>query len=309
MAVYTDTYYNHFTGKYHGEDSPMHREQNYLLRYTKHLPSYSYDLENMTIAYYYKGHGDILWKDRRQTLKDDCFLVTNPIGDDWFYDNKDIGKRLDTFCVVVTPALKKQFEKYYLGRSCHLLDDPFTSINDELIFIERAFSANHYPVGLLLKNFFESSNTEQFESLNAEEIVITVLNGLYNNHITAYRLARRIPSKKSSTRLETLKRLLVAREYIHDNLHSKVSLDELTRVSSLSKFHLFESFKCVFRKTPHQYANHVKLEKAKELLINGQYSVGHVAVMLGFSDIYSFSRLFKNKYSVPPSLIGKHTIP
>jgi len=155
MSLYTDTYYNHFTGKYHGEDSPLYSDQAYLLRYTKNLPSYTYDLENMTIGYYAKGHGDILWKNRRQTLKDDSFLVTNPTDDDWFYDNKGSNKRLDTFCVVVTPELKKQFEKYSFSRSGQLLDDPFTLIPNELFFMEKTFSADHYPVGQLLKNFFQ----------------------------------------------------------------------------------------------------------------------------------------------------------
>jgi len=142
-------------------------------------------------------------------------------------------------------------------------------------------------------------------TLDAEEMVITVLNSLYNNQITAYRLAKRIPSKKDSTRLETLKRLIIAREYLHDNLDSKVSLDELTNVSSLSKFHLFESFRCVFGKTPHQYANAIKLERAKELLLTGTHSVNQVAFTLGFADIPSFSKLFKKKYKVSPSLLNK----
>ncbi len=301
MSTYIDTYYNHFTRKCHGEDVPMVNDQAYLLRYKKNLSSYRYDLENMTIGYYHKGHGDILWKNRRQVLKDNSFLVTNPTENDWYYDNKGSSKRLDTFCIVVTPDLKKQFETYSLCRKKHLLDDPFTPTNEELIFLERTFSAEHYPVGQLLKYFYEASNTEQFAFLDAEEIVVTVLNSLYNNQMTAYRMARRIPAKKNSTKLETLKRLLVAREYIHENITAKVSLDELAMTSSLSKFHLFESFKYFFGKTPHQYANNVKLIKAKELLMNNQNSVSHIALALGFADVHSFSKLFKKKYRVSPS--------
>lgn len=305
MNTYIDTYYNHFTGKCHGEDIPLVHDQAYLLRYTKNLPSYRYDLENMTIGYYKKGHGEVLWNNHRQTIKDDSFLVTNPTEEDWFYDNKGMNKRLDTFCVVVTPALKKQFETYGLCRKTRLLDDPFTSVDQELIFLEKTFSAGHYPVGQMLKYFYAISNTEQFEFLDAEEIVITVLNSLYNNQMTAYRLAKRIPAKKNSTKLETLKRLLVAREYIHENINSKVSLDELAVTSSLSKFHLFESFKYVFGKTPHQYANNVKLIKARDLLMKRQDSVSHVAFMLGFADVHSFSKLFKKKYQVSPSCFMK----
>lgn len=136
-------------------------------------------------------------------------------------------------------------------------------------------------------------------------MAMAVLNSLYNNQFRAYRLAGSIAAKKRSTQVETFKRLLVAREYIHDNLDKKVVFDELVVISCLSKFHLYNSFKAVFGKTPHQYANYIKLLKAKELLMAKNSSVSEVSADLGFGDVHGFSKLFKKFYHFSPSAYAR----
>lgn len=78
-------------------------------------------------------------------------------------------------------------------------------------------------------------------------------------------------------------------------------MDQLCHVSSLSKFHLYDSFKKAFGKTPHQYINRLKLAKAKELVQYGGLSVSEISDLLGFSDQSVFSKVFKKAYGHPPS--------
>ena len=55
--------------------------------------------------------------------------------------------------------------------------------------------------------------------------------------------------------------------------------------------------------------DHAGLEKARELLEGGyQGSIQEVAALVGYDDAYHFSKLFKKKYDVPPSKIGKGTV-
>ena len=44
-----------------------------------------------------------------------------------------------------------------------------------------------------------------------------------------------------------------------------------------------------------------KLEKAKELIFSGKYSLTEIAEKLGYSSIYAFSKAFKKQYGNPPS--------
>ena len=45
--------------------------------------------------------------------------------------------------------------------------------------------------------------------------------------------------------------------------------------------------------SPVKYVTALRLDHAKELLITGQYSVGEVAELCGFENVYYFSAVFK----------------
>ena len=52
---------------------------------------------------------------------------------------------------------------------------------------------------------------------------------------------------------------------------------------------------------PQQYLIGVRMKKALELLREERYTVSMVAVSVGYDDLFTFSRCFKNHYGVPPS--------
>ena len=303
--LYQDKYYDHFAQKISFNPPVFEKEVNYMMRFSAPLKSYNYKDNNLVVIYFKKGHGSIEWYNKRQLINDDTFIVTNP-SDGWLYLNEKEGS-IDVLSMVITEYLKKEFYAYHTVNQSVFLDNPLYTSNDDRPFIESAFAASHYPSGRLLKNIYAGSLEKEFEFSDAQELTIAALNALHKDQKRAYRFADCINVKKQSTKLETLKRLLIAREYIHDNLDTKVSLEELSKISCLSKFHLFNSFKTVFGKTPHQYSNTVKLLKAKELLSTDNFLVGTVSTMIGFNDVHSFSKLFKKKFGVPPSsLISKN---
>ncbi len=59
-------------------------------------------------------------------------------------------------------------------------------------------------------------------------------------------------------------------------------------------------FKKIYAATPKEYIIENKMQKAKELLASGRYNVGEVAYMIGYDDIFYFSKLFKRKMGKSP---------
>jgi transcriptional regulator GlxA family with amidase domain len=53
--------------------------------------------------------------------------------------------------------------------------------------------------------------------------------------------------------------------------------------------------------SPGQYHLHLRLMRAKELLLATDMSIKQVAYETGFESIHYFSRLYKSKMGVPPS--------
>ena len=94
----------------------------------------------------------------------------------------------------------------------------------------------------------------------------------------------------------TNEKLNIVKEYIMQNYSSKISLDELSYVSGLSKNHLIREYKKKFAITPVAFLNEFRIKKAKMFLSSGCYSVKAVSVKVGFSDTNYFCRVFR-KYS------------
>lgn len=52
--------------------------------------------------------------------------------------------------------------------------------------------------------------------------------------------------------------------------------------------------------TPNAYLNHVRIEKAMELLINTQYRVIDIALQTGYTNGSSFTRAFRRSVGLSP---------
>ncbi len=64
-------------------------------------------------------------------------------------------------------------------------------------------------------------------------------------------------------------------------------------------------FRLKYNTTPHAYVTELRLERALELLSTNLYSITDIANMCGYTDIFYFSRVFKNRYGVPPGKYRK----
>jgi AraC-like DNA-binding protein len=91
-----------------------------------------------------------------------------------------------------------------------------------------------------------------------------------------------------------------ARDLLHDRINEPVNLSELCHAANLSRFHLVRSFTREIGLPPHAYQIHMRIERARRLLLNGIPS-SQVASAMGFSDQSHFTRHFKNIMHVSPS--------
>jgi AraC family transcriptional regulator len=110
-----------------------------------------------------------------------------------------------------------------------------------------------------------------------------------------------LSTAKLATREEILRRLHLATDFIYGYYSSDLSLDDLSKVAMLSKFHFLRAFKQAFGVAPHKFLNNVRMEKAKDLL-KSDLEIAAIGKMVGINDSSSFSRLFKNEIGVYPSI-------
>ncbi len=89
-------------------------------------------------------------------------------------------------------------------------------------------------------------------------------------------------------------------EYIVINFNQKFSIQNVANYCNISPSYLRKLFKEVTGITIMEYREQLRIKKAKRLLYNGEHQIKEIASILGYSDVYHFTRNFKNATGVTP---------
>lgn len=91
-----------------------------------------------------------------------------------------------------------------------------------------------------------------------------------------------------------------AKELITSNLAGGLSMASLADACGLSRSHFSRAFHGSTGMSPHQWLTRMRIERAKELLVNHR-SITAIALDCGFADLAHFSRVFARLVGAPPS--------
>lgn len=89
-------------------------------------------------------------------------------------------------------------------------------------------------------------------------------------------------------------------DFMHKNLAKPLRLGDLAKVAGLSPGHYGMLFRQSRDHSPVDYFNRLRIQKACELLKTTDASVAQIGELVGFSDPYYFSRLFKKHMGLSP---------
>ena len=106
----------------------------------------------------------------------------------------------------------------------------------------------------------------------------------------------------NSDKMENIKRAL---EYIHKNFNRKIRINDLARLSNMSEGHFCRFFKRLVRKTPVEYINYYRVNRAVKLLENEDAKIIEIAMDVGFDSFSYFISMFKRYMKCTPSQYRK----
>jgi AraC family transcriptional regulator of arabinose operon len=122
-----------------------------------------------------------------------------------------------------------------------------------------------------------------------------ILRNLFENFILA--LARHAFHK--SKRLAPAS-LLAVRAYVEQHFTERLRLGQLAKRAGLSEPHLCTEFRRYFGIPVIQYVLQLRMNQATYLLRDHNRRIGEIALMLGYPDLYTFSKMFKHYIGVSP---------
>lgn len=93
--------------------------------------------------------------------------------------------------------------------------------------------------------------------------------------------------------------------YINEHFAEKITLEELAKVTSLSKTYLSKSFKKFIGQSLFEYIQQTRVQHAGYLLQTSQKSITQIALESGFETLSYFNRIFKKYYHISPGQFRK----
>lgn len=223
------------------------------------------------------------------------------------------GKRKDRKCWAI--LIKYEGETVYTYNEKKLLSDAYHLValpkgcsyewectkSGHLYTIEFECDATYpEPIGISVKN--SDKILKMFKELEYKrnlQTPTTEIESIRDTYSILIALTKSAP--KQYVPNEKQKKIAPALEYISQNYNKSITNDELASVAGLSTVYFRKLFTDVCGVSPITYAHNLRIEKAKEMLKSDYGVLSDVAISLGYSSIYDFSRDFKNHVGVSPS--------
>ena len=111
-------------------------------------------------------------------------------------------------------------------------------------------------------------------------------------------ICRAIRDQKEDQSNSAVKKAMV---YIQENYSKDISLDDVSGQVNISPYYFSKIFKEETGENFIEYLTRVRIDKAKELLVDENVSVKEAGIKSGYSDPNYFSRIFKKQMDMTPS--------
>ncbi len=134
------------------------------------------------------------------------------------------------------------------------------------------------------------------------EAVVKMLE-IFAKHISE--IASRLSVSPDLNEPEGIKK---SRKYINKHSDERISLDDVASIANMSASHFCRVFKKATDMNFSDYLSRVRIEKAKKMLLESNFTMTHVAYDTGFNSVTDFNRTFKKVTGETPTNFKKMSI-
>lgn len=127
-------------------------------------------------------------------------------------------------------------------------------------------------------------------------------------YLSRTHMSESLSKKDTAQRQHRLLRFNQVLFYIDENYSRPITNKELADIMYMSVGHFSYLFNETIGMAPQKYIAHLRLEKAKELLLSKKYSTTQVASMVGYQDYNHFGRQFKKLFFCTPQEMLKQNV-
>lgn len=168
----------------------------------------------------------------------------------------------------------------------------------DLALIDPRFARDEAFEGLASALFDSVAAGAERDSLWLDSLGAAIVARVIERWSNASELARAYAGKHSGGLAPHQVRDL--KQYLHDNIAEKLTLQDMADRLGLSVFHFARSFKTTVGLPPYTYLAKLRLDHARMLMHRGRRSVPEIASQVGHDDVVHFARAFRKEFGLTP---------
>ena len=170
---------------------------------------------------------------------------------------------------------------------------------------QRLQNVNKVPITFeyrqILDEIFETNIHSPISNLILQNRILLLTEKFLNTFLEK-RYSINSAGRKVKEKEKDIKALQEVESILSSNdLEKFPSIEVLSRTAMMSSTKLKTKFKSVYGMKLYEFYNRNRLEKAKEMLQSGKYSVKEVGHDIGFSNLSNFAKAFRKEFGILPN--------
>jgi AraC-like DNA-binding protein len=158
----------------------------------------------------------------------------------------------------------------------------------------------------MLEDIFTADRQSPLHHLLLQNRILMLSEKFLNTFLTKAPLLKEAGGLKQRDKEKDIEALKDVERILSNNKLDKFpSIDILSKTAMMSSTKLKTKFKQIYGMKLYEFYNRNRLEKAKEMLQTGKYSVKQVGLNIGFSNLSNFAKAFKKEFGILPKEILK----
>ncbi len=270
-------------------DTVINIEHLVTVHYFEYSKNYIFEGERhdfWEFLYVDKGEVQVMADERKFILQQGEMIFHKP--NEWHtvYANGKVAPNLVVIAFDCHSEAMSHFENKVIT-----LENNFKSyLGDIIREAKNAYSSNLAVPGL--KQYKRRKNSkfgsEQLIKLYLELLLIELIRN--ENHLQI--ITRTSPHIREYVQEEKVNIII---NFLKDNLHESLTLNDISRETLLSKSSLQKLFKENMNMSIMEYFKQLKIKEAKVLIRENNHNFTEISEILGYNSIHYFSRIFKNE--------------
>jgi len=256
--------------------------------------------KNFSIKYVMEGDELYRLKEQDYTVHSGQYLLCNA-----YCEGKVIiesKSQVKGICIDLDSDLLSEVVASFIAPDTNISDLSLDKYFNSVDFIEQLYEAKTSQLGIQLQELDTILKKKPHNEYSFNrEFFYKLSEGIISDYIPVVRQFQSIRSIKSETKKDLLRKLSKGKSFIDNHYFLDIDVSMVAVESNISQYHFFRLFKDVYGVSPYQYIKQKRMLKANDIMKKNRLPLAQLAMEVGYSDIFSFSKAYKQYFGCSPT--------